>query len=326
MSIPIVEMVPMARTIVEQILRVKPGEKVCIYTDTQRPESITQLLAGSARAAGAEPVIVTITPREIGGVDPPLPATAAIQAADVIIAQASYAIIHTETVREALKRGARICDMWGFNEDMMVHGGATADYKEIKKLSDRLAQILTEGKKARLTTREGTDMTVSLEGRPGAVLAGFATEPGQFCAFPDGEATIAPIEGSASGILVNPFCMEKQEFGFIKEGITFKVEKGKVVDIEGGMIASQLLALIEPLGDNARNIAELAIGTNPKSRIGVTIRETKKAWGTCHVAMGDSRSLGGTVESQLHMDMVFREPTLTVDGQTIVKDGRILIK
>ncbi|MBI2287388.1 MAG: hypothetical protein HYU83_00030, partial [Chloroflexi bacterium] len=75
MSIPIVEMVPMARTIVEQILRVKPGEKVCIYTDTQRPESITQLLAGSARAAGAEPVIVTITPREIGGVDPPLPAT-----------------------------------------------------------------------------------------------------------------------------------------------------------------------------------------------------------------------------------------------------------
>lgn len=324
MSTPIAEMLPMARVIMERILNIKPGEKVCIYTDTQCPENITQLLAGSVRAAGAEPVVVTITPREVGGVDPPPVAVAAIQAADVIIAQASYAIVHTETVRESLKRGARLCDMWGFTEDMMVHGGATADYTEIKELSLKLERILTEGKEARLTTRDGTDMTVSLEGRPGAILAGFATEPGQFCAFPDGEATIAPIEGSARGILVNPFCMEKQGFGFIKEGISLKVEGGKVVAVEGEMIASQLRELLESLGDTARNIAELAIGTNPKARVGVTIREMKKAWGTTHVALGDSRSLGGKVESPFHMDMIFREPTLVVDGRTIVKDGQIL--
>ncbi|MDP3879201.1 MAG: aminopeptidase [Dehalococcoidales bacterium] len=326
MSAPIIEMLPMARTIVERILSIKPGEKVCIYTDTQRPESITQLLAGSVRAAGAEPVVVTITPREVGGVDPPPVAIAAIQAADVIIAQASYAIIHTETVRNALKQGSRICEMWGFNEDMMVHGGATADYPAIRELSLKLEKILTEGKEARLTTPDGTDMTVSMEGRGGAILAGFATGPGQFCAFPDGEATIAPIEGSARGVLVNPFCMEKQEFGFIKEGITLKVEGGRVVAIEGGLIASQLRSLLDSMGDTARNIAELAIGTNPKARVGVTIRETKKAWGTTHVALGDSRSIGGTVESPLHMDMIFREPTLVVDGKTIVKDGQILIR
>ncbi len=325
MSNRIVEMVPMARLIVEQILGVKPGEKVCIFTDTQRPQNITQLLAGSARAAGAEPIIVTITPREVGGVDPPPPAVAAIQAADVVIAQASYAIIHTETVREALKHGVRLCDMWGFNEDMMVHGGATADYGEIRELSQRLAQVLTLGKEARLTTRDGTDITVSLEGRQGAVLAASATEPGQFCAFPDGEATIAPMEGSAKGILVNPFCMEKEELGFIKEGLSLKVEGGKVVGIEGGMVASQLLEFLEPLGDSARNIAELAIGTNRKARLGVTIRETKKCWGTAHIALGDSRSLGGKVESPLHMDMIFREPSLIVDGQTLLKDGQILL-
>ncbi|MFC1958639.1 aminopeptidase, partial [Chloroflexota bacterium] len=82
---------------------------------------------------------------------------------------------------------------------------------------------------------------------------------------------------------------------------------------------------LEPLGDSAKNIAELAIGTNRKARLGVTIRETKKAWGTVHVALGDSRSLGGKVESPLHMDMIFREPTLTVDGQTIVKEGQIVL-
>ena len=325
MNMSIVEMAPMARVIVEQILGVKPGEKVCIYTDTQRPLSITQLMAGSARAAGAETVIVTITPREVGGVDPPPPAAAAIQAADVVIAQASYAIIHTETVREALKLGIRLCDMWGFNEEMMVHGGATADYGEIRVLSERLAQFLTSGKEARLTTPEGTDLTVFLEGRQGAVLVGAATEPGQFCAFPDGEATIAPVEGSARGIVVNPFCMEKADLGFIKESISMKVEDGKVVAVEGGALASQVRGFLEAFGESAGNIAELAIGTNPKARLGVTIRETKKAWGTVHIALGDSRSLGGKVESPLHMDMIFREPTLVIDGQELVKDGQILL-
>ncbi|MFC1957580.1 aminopeptidase [Chloroflexota bacterium] len=325
MSNSIVEMLPMARVIVEQVLGVKPDENVCIYCDTQRPQSITRLLAGSVRAAVAEAVIVTITPREVGGVDPPPPAAAAIQAADVIIAQASYAIIHTETVREALKRGARLCDMWGFSEDMMMHGGATADYEKIKELSQRLQEVFTSGKEARLTTPDGTDITVSLEGRQSAILTGMASEPGQFCAFPDGETAIAPVEGSAHGILVNPFCVEKEEFGFIKEPISLKVEAGKVVAVEGGILASQIRGFLETLGDTAGNIAELAMGTNPKSRVGITIRETKKAWGTAHVALGDNRSLGGNVESPLHMDMIFRQPTLSIDGQAVLKDGQILL-
>ena len=115
MSISIVQMAPTARIIVERVLAIKPKERVCIFTDTQCPQSITHLLAANAQAAGAEIVIVTITPKEVGGVDPPASAVAAIQAADVVIAQASYAILHTNTMREALGRGTRLCDMWGFN-------------------------------------------------------------------------------------------------------------------------------------------------------------------------------------------------------------------
>ncbi len=325
MSISIVQMAPTAREIVEQILRVKPREKVCIFTDTERPQSITHLLAASVQAVGAEPVIVTITPKEVGGVDPPQPAAVAIQAADVVIAQASYAIIHTETAREALRRGVRLCEMWGFNEDMMVRGGATAGYSEIRELSQRLAQIVTSGKEAHLTTPDGTDLTLSLEGRQAHVLAASATEPGQFCGFPDGEAAVAPIEGSTKGILVNPFCIEKAEIGFLKEGLSLKVEGGKVVEIEGGVVASRLLEFLEQLGDSARNIAELGIGTNRKARLGATVREAKKCWGTAHIAIGDNRSLGGKVESPLHMDMIFREPTLVIDDRTLLKEGQVLL-
>jgi leucyl aminopeptidase (aminopeptidase T) len=325
MSISIVQMAPTARIIVEQVLAIKPGEKVCIFTDTQCPQSITQLLAATAQAGGAETVMVTIIPREVGGVDPPPSAAAAIRAADVVIAQASYSIVHTETVREALRSGARVCEMWGFNEDMMVRGGATADYGEIKELSQRIERILTSAKEARLTTRDGSDLTMSLADRQAHVLAGSATEPGHFCAFPDGEAAISPLEGSAKGILVNPFCMEKEGLGFIKEGISLEVDGGKVVEIKGGVVADQLLGFVKQIGDSARNIAELGVGTNPKSRLGITVRETKKAWGTAHIAMGDSKSLGGKVESPFHMDMIFREPTLVVDGQTVLKEGQVAL-
>ena len=98
-----------------------------------------------------------------------------------------------------------------------------------------------------------------------------------------------------------------------------------MVEIEGGVMAKQILGFLNQLGDSARNIAELGIGTNPKCRIGVTLREMKKAWGTAHIALGDSKSLGGKIESPLHMDMIFLEPTLVVDGQTVLKEGQVSI-
>jgi leucyl aminopeptidase (aminopeptidase T) len=269
--------------------------------------------------------MVTITPREVGGIDPPPVAAAAIKTADVIISESSYAIIHTETIREALRHGARLCEMWGVTEDMLVHGGVTADYVEVRRLSYLLKDILTSGKQAHATTRAGTDISFSIQGREAHVLAALANKPGMFCAFPDGEAAIAPIEGTARGTLVNPISMEKADIGFVKENISFKVEQGKVVGIEGGIVANELSKFLEPLGDNGKNIAELGIGTNPRARLGVTIKETKKAWGTIHIALGDSKSLGGLVESPLHMDMIFREPTLTVDNQVLIKDGKVIV-
>jgi len=101
------------------------------------------------------------------------------------------------------------------------------------------------------------------------------------------------------------------------------VDEGRVVGIEGDAVANRLLGILEKTGDSARNIAELGIGTNPEARLGVTMRETKKSWGTAHIALGDSKSLGGKVESPLHMDMIFREPTLAVDGLAVLKEGQV---
>src|SRR5690606_10310284 len=107
--------------------------------------------------------------------------------------------------------------------------------------------------------------------------------------------------------------------------LSLVIKEGRVTDVRGGAEARLLANLLEEHGEAARNVAELAVGTNRRSRLDVGLREAKKAWGTAHIAIGDSQSIGGLVESPLHIDFIFREPTVTVDGRTIVERGRLLL-
>ncbi len=51
--------------------------------------------------------------------------------------------------------------------------------------------------------------------------------------------------------------------------------------------------------------------------------EDEKILGTCHVAFGASAAIGGTVQVPVHLDCVVLEPDLSVDGQPLVRAGRL---
>lgn len=318
------QMAPTARRIVEQVLAVKPGEQVLMITDSERPPSITQALVSAVAAVAGETLLLTMKARPRGGVEPPPVVAAAMKAADAVLFQTSYATFHTNAARAALANGARICDMWGFDEEMMLRGGINADYDEVRRISERLAELMRGAKRARLTTPDGTDLSVSIDGRKILTLVGAARESGQATALPDGEAVVSPLEGSAEGVLVNPFTIEKREIAFPREPVRVDVKDGRIASISGGYEAEFLAKVVEEVGESARNIAELALGTNPECRLGLKMREAKKAWGTAHIGIGDNKSIGGVVDSPLHIDLIFRNPTVTVDDTVLVKDGKVV--
>ena len=103
------------------------------------------------------------------------------------------------------------------------------------------------------------------------------------------------------------------------------VEDGYVTDISGGSEAKELSALLAGKGKEARNIAELGIGTNEKALLSVSVLEDEKVLGTVHVAIGDNSTFGGSVKAPLHLDGIMKSPTLIVDSQIVIKDGRHLI-
>jgi len=318
-----VRMAKTAKMIMDTVLEVKPGEKLCIITDTERPPTITKALATAGEMAGAETVIITMSPTGMSGVEPPAVVAAAMEAAAVIINQTSHSMTHTNAQRAATAKGARVCNIRGVNEDMMIRGGVTADYQEVKRISEVLAEIINKGEWVHITTPEGTDLKFSVKGRRGYVLAGYATHPGEFSGLPDGEAACAPLEGTANGVLVNPYLLE--DLDVRQDPLRIEIANGLVTKVEGGREAKELNEILEKAGVPGRNIAEFAFGTNPACRITGMSREDKKKLGTAHVAIGDSKSLGGTVESLMHMDIMFLRPTIEVDGKTIVKDGALVL-
>jgi leucyl aminopeptidase (aminopeptidase T) len=85
------------------------------------------------------------------------------------------------------------------------------------------------------------------------------------------------------------------------------------------------MELLTMHGRDGTNVAELGIGTNEKAQLTGNLLEDEKILGTCHVAFGASAAIGGTVQVAVHLDCVVLEPDLSVDGQPLVRGGRLQV-
>lgn len=111
--------------------------------------------------------------------------------------------------------------------------------------------------------------------------------------------------------------------GLLRSPIRLKVQNGLLVSAEGDRAAEWL----KKLGDTweARNVAELGIGTNDKARLTGVILEDEKAWGTIHLAFGSNATFGGMVEAEVHLDAVIMGPTVYVDDKLLMQDGQLMV-
>lgn len=308
-----------ARIAVEVCMAVRPDEEVLIVTDTGKLR-IAEALAYAASSLGAETSTIVMLPRERSGIEPPRPVAKAMLGADVVLMPTTHSLSHTEARRRASEAGARIASMPGITEDMMSTGGMTADYGEVAALTEAVARALEGKKEAHIITPSGTDLRMSIEGRGVLRDTGLYHNPGDFGNLPAGEACLAPVEGTAEGILV----IDRMG-SIVTRPLKVIVRAGRAIRFEGPD-AGKLEALLRSADENAYNIAELGIGTNPKARLRGIVLEDEKVLGTVHVALGDNRSFpGGRVASSIHLDGVLLKPTLIVDGQVVMRDGRLLV-
>ncbi len=305
-----------SRIVWEECFATRPGEKALIICD---PEGERLEIGQALLEAGSnicECSLVKMQPTGMAGREPSQEAVKAMQGMDIIIAPTRNSITHTRAMLRARNGGARAATMPGITRDMFLRA-VPVDYQEMDRVNGRLIDIVRGGKSITVTSPAGTDL--SLDIMPGRKVCndnGLIRSAGELNNLPAGEVAIAPREGSASGTLV-----VDMKNGFSPEGRPFRIaiKEGKAISCENKELWETLTGV-----ENGTNVAELGIGTNTGAVASGRTLEDEKIRGTAHVAFGTSASLGGAVQTSIHLDFVFSRPTIEVDGKVIIKQGEFL--
>jgi 2,5-dihydroxypyridine 5,6-dioxygenase len=319
-----IEMMPGAMKAVNQCAGVKPGENVVIACDTNKMR-LAEALAAAAYAVGGIPTIAAFPPTGAHGAQVPKPVVGACARSDVFFLPTTWSMTHTDARIEAIKNGARGSTMCEVTEDCICTGGILADYEENDRLGRKLGAIIAKGKTIRMTSAAGTDLTGEITDRPVQYETGLFREPGQFAALPNSELNISPMEGTTEGVIVGD--VRLMGFGVLRdEPITIEVKAGEISRVAGGKAADYLNETLKSFKDRkAYNLAEFAVGLNPFSRAYATNLEDLGKLGFGHHGIGSNYAIGGNVLAPCHIDIIYAEATLEIDGRVILDKGKVLV-
>jgi leucyl aminopeptidase (aminopeptidase T) len=308
------------KTVVRKCMGISPGEDVLVICNPVT-EEIGALMRIEAQGDGADATLAVISERDSAAAEPPRAVAAAMAAADVVLAPTIQSLSHTAARKAATDAGVRIGTLPGVTEEMLTRLMA-GDLEEIRRRGWAIVTGLNRSAEARITCRHGSDLRIGLEGRMGIVDAGELGNRGAFGNLPCGEGFIAPVEGTSNGTLVIDGSIA--DVGLLETPVELTIRDGNLVEASGED-GAKLLEMLTAHGEDGTNVAELGIGTNEEAILTGNILEDEKILGTCHVAFGASRAIGGTVQVPVHLDCVVLEPTIELDGETIASGGDLLV-
>lgn len=290
-------------------------ETALLVADTETSPTVYQTMAGVLSTLGVQPTITVIPQQAAPNVEPPTEVADAAASTDVIVNLGKHALLHSDAMQHAIHDlGALYLYLADTTEDYFTRGAVEADPAELDEFTQRVSDRLQNSDHVRVTSPQGMDVEFRVDGSRRFPLTGY----------PAGEAPLCPIEESVNGtVVVDSYMMG---VGLLEEPITWEVEDGRIQEIRGGREARALRRVIERHGDeNSYWVAEFSIMTNEFARPNGIYIEHLSVGGGTHFALGNGTSLGGKYDSAIHLDGAQLEPTVTVDGETIVEAGQFTI-
>src|SRR6184192_951683 len=265
-----------AALIVDVCFSLEEGDVVTIICDDDR-ENEARAVAEVCVERGAWPVIMNNEMQVRRGradvrfpMAPPANLHRAMVGSDevIIIANLEWAnrFAHVNAVRETCGANGKIASI----EPGMGDWGLTRDDLERSAQRTKDAVAALEGKKrVRVTTPLGTDFEVSIEGREALCLTSYKARGQMMSPIPLwNEVAFAAVEDFTHGTaVVDGVMLGIGLAGQVKEPITWTLEGGRCVKIEGGEEAEKLRKAIEGV-ENADIVGEFAFGTSDKAPFG----------------------------------------------------------
>lgn len=299
----------------------KKDEKILFVTDPSSRKVANNMWDAAKEYSNKS--LIMMDERTMHGQDPNEMVAVAMKEADVVFGVTSFSLFHSNARKNASAKGTRFINMVDYSLEMLEKGGIYVDFVEQGKVCSKVAESIV-GDVIKITTEKGTDFTAVIKGRPAVPQYGRSIVKGSVSSPPDIECAIGPIEGTANGVVYIDGSIPHPELGLITDDIKLTIVDSKIIDISGGEQAKILARVLEDFDDqNVYHIGEIGLGLNPMCNLTGRMLEDEGVMGTVHFGIGDSTSFHGTIESPYHVDLVFRKPTVIVDGYRLLDDGEL---
>lgn len=247
----------------------------------------------------------------------------AMRASDLVIALTRANAAHTEARQKATQAGVGVIVLpESTSESFFMAEGWNADFAALRPEIEGLANAFTRASHARVTTALGTDISMSIEGRRGRALHGFANTAdisAGYCL----ESSLAPVEGTANGIIMVNASIPG--VGLIRdELVRIEFKDGMAVSISGGEVAARFRDLLASFNDPlVYNLGELGVGMNPRCTLDGTMLSDESVYGSIQLALGTSAYIGGKVKAAAHYDTIVTDATLALDGRVVLQGTQL---
>jgi len=196
------------------------------------------------------------------------------------------------------------------------------DYKDLQKKHLEIKKKIDKAKELHVTTLAGTDLIIDIKKNKSISADGIYIKKGFGGNLPAGEVYFAP--NNVNGIaIIDASSRNRFNTRLIRKPIKLVIEECYITSIEDGHKADLLTKTLEWAESKAkyperiRRIGEFGIGVNPYAKvIGTTIVD-EKSLGTAHIGIGSNYWFGGNNKTIIHLDQVFRNPRIEVDGRVL---------
>ncbi len=319
------------------------GELVVLLSESQSRAALVETARLAAQSLGGR-VVDVVVPTPTSSHPVPIRSTGASQAiagntavvaalsnAGLVIDCTVEGLLHAPELGAILAGGARVLMISNEHPDIFDRLGWDPDLPRRVELAHHRLRSAGE---MRVTSDEGTDLTVDLAGAVTAGSTGVTSGPGSIAHWPGGLVIAFPAANTVNGRLIMAAGDINLTFNRVVESpIELTIAGDHITEIGGSGVDAQLFrSYLGSFGDRAGYAtSHVGWGMNQAARWeSVELYDRRETWGT------EARAIAGnflysTGANEVagrftagHFDLPMRHCTVAVDGKVVVQRGELI--
>ena len=323
---------------------VQPGDACAVLSETQSRPVLVQISELALARLGARWFhIVLPTPRQSAPV--PVRSTGASDAIgrlQPVVAALAGSVLVADCTVEGLQHAVELPQILAGGARVLV---VSNEHPEILERTVPRAQDEAEVRNAmrqlkasrvmQVTSRAGSDLTVSLTGARVGGVWGFTTKPGSLSHWPAGLVLAFPAAGSVNGRLVlAPGDVNLTFKRYLADAVALTIVDDYVTAIDGHSVDAELMRgyfaawASQPDDRAAYAVSHLGWGLNRRARWDAMTFYDKADFNGTELRAFAGNLLYSTGANEVagrhtpgHFDLPMRGCTITLDGVAVVQDG-----